>query len=97
MPNIPIPSSHLNQPPSSGKPVDKDEIAEIALSIIEIIKDHHIVDVWKNDVAQNNMRNAVDDYFFDVLRDQKKISLPVELMDDIDDKVMHLARARFAG
>jgi type I restriction enzyme R subunit len=82
---------------SSGTPVDKDEIAQIALAIIEVIKEHHIVDVWKNDVAQNNMRNAVDDYFFDVLRDQKKISLPVELMDDIDDKVMNLARARYPG
>ncbi len=82
---------------ANGKPVDKDEIAKIALTIIEIVKEHHIVDVWRNDVAQNNMRNAVDDYFFDVLRDQKKISLPVELMDDIDDKVMNLARARFPG
>ena len=45
---------------SSGTPVDKDEIAQIALAIIEIIKEHHIVDVWRNDVAQNNMRNAVD-------------------------------------
>jgi len=43
------------------------------------------------------MRNAIDDYFFDVLRDQKKISLPVELMDDIEQKVMDLARARFPG
>lgn len=82
---------------STGKPVNKDEIAEIALAIIEIVKEHHIVDVWRNDVAQNSMRNAVDDYFFDVLRDQKKINLPVELMDDIDEKVMNLARARFRG
>lgn len=82
---------------SAGKPVNKDEIAEIALAIIEIVKEHHIVDVWRNDVAQNSMRNAVDDYFFDVLRDQKKINLPVELMDDIDEKVMNLARARFPG
>jgi len=82
---------------SSGRPVDKDEIAQIALAIVEIIKEHHIVDIWRNDVAQNNMRNAVDDYFFDVLRDQKRINLPVELMDDIDEKVMNLARARFPG
>ena len=82
---------------SDGKPVDKDEIAQIALTIIEIIKEHHIVDVWRNDVAQNNMRNAVDDYFFDVLRDQKQISLPVEKMDDIDEQIMNLARARFPG
>ena len=82
---------------SNGREVNKDEIAQIALTIIEIIKEHHIVDVWRNDVAQNKMRNAVDDYFFDVLRDQKMINLPVETMDDIDNKVMNLARARFPG
>ncbi len=82
---------------SSGAPVDKNEIAQIALAIIEIIKEHHIVDVWRNDVAQNNMRNAVDDYFFDVLRDQKQIELPVDKLDDLDEQVMSLARARFPG
>ncbi|QOY90179.1 type I restriction endonuclease subunit R [Paludibaculum fermentans] len=82
---------------SSGTPVDKDEIAQIALAIIEIIKEHHIVDVWRNDVAQNNMRNAVDDYFFDVLRDQKQIDVPVEKLDDLDEQIMSLARARFPG
>jgi type I restriction enzyme R subunit len=82
---------------SDGKPVDKDEIAQIALTIIEIIKEHHIVDVWRNDIAQNNMRNAVDDYFFDVLRDHKQINLPAERMDDIDEQIMNLARARFPG
>ena len=32
--------------------LNKDEIAEIALAIIEIVKEHHIGDVWRNDVAQ---------------------------------------------
>ncbi len=82
---------------SSGTPIDKDEIAQIALAIIEIIKEHHIVDVWHNDVAQNNMRNAVDDYFFDVLRDRRQIDLPVEKLDDLDEQIMSLARARFPG
>jgi len=82
---------------SSGTPVDKVEIADIALAIIEIIKEHHIVDVWRNDVAQNKMRNAVDDYFFDVLRDQKQIDVPVEKLDELDEQIMSLARARFPG
>ena len=82
---------------SDGKPVDKEEIAKIALTIIEIIKEHHIVDVWRNDIAQNNMRNAADDYFFDVLRDYKQIKLSAEKMDDIDEQIMNLARARFPG
>jgi type I restriction enzyme R subunit len=52
------------------------------LAIIEIVKAHHIVDVWSNDVAKNKMRNAIDDYFFDVVRDQKGIEFPVEQLDE---------------
>ena len=67
-------------------------------TIIGIIKDHHIVDVWSNDIAQNKMRNAIDDYFFDApLRDERGIELPVKVMDDVELKIMDLARARFPG
>jgi type I restriction enzyme R subunit len=80
-----------------GKPIEGDEVAAIALTIIDIIKSHHIVDVWSNDIAQNKMRNAIDDYFFDVLRDERGIELPVEVMDALELKIMDLARARFPG
>ena len=43
------------------------------------------------------MRNAIDDYFFDVLRDTRGVALPVEVMDEIEIKIMDLARARFPG
>jgi type I restriction enzyme R subunit len=82
---------------AEGNRMQKVEVANIALAIVEIVKAHHIVDVWSNDVAQNNLRNAIDDYFFDILRDQKKISLPVQAMDDLELKIMDLARARFPG
>ena len=78
-----------------GTAIDADEVARIALAIVGIIKSHHIVDVWSNDVAQNNMRNAIDDYFFDVLRDKKGIELAVNVMDELEAKIMALARARF--
>ena len=48
-------------------------------------------------MAQNNLRNAIDDYFFDVLRDDKGIDLSVETLDDLEQKIMDLARARFAA
>jgi type I restriction enzyme R subunit len=80
-----------------GKPIAADEVAAIALTIIDIIKSHHIVDVWSNDIAQNKMRNAIDDYFFDVLRDERGIELTHEVMDDLELKIMDLARARFPG
>ncbi|MDD7908291.1 type I restriction endonuclease subunit R [Pseudovibrio exalbescens] len=73
------------------------EVAAIAQQIIDIIKSHLIVDIWSNEVAQNNLRNAIDDYFFDVLRDEKDIDLPVEVLDDLELKIMDLARARFAA
>ncbi|KAA8607585.1 restriction endonuclease subunit R [Salipiger aestuarii] len=77
--------------------VTGDEVAAIAQQIIDIIKSHLIVDIWSNEVAQNNLRNAIDDYFFDVLRDERDVDLPVEVLDDLELKVMDLARARFAA
>lgn len=82
---------------NDGAQVSGNDAALIALDILEIIKAHLIVDIWSNDVAQNNLRNAIDDFFFDVLRDQKGIDLPVQVLDDIGLKIMDLARARFAG
>lgn len=74
-----------------------DEAASIALEIIDIIKSHLIVDIWSNEVAQNKLRNAIDDYFFDVLRDERGVDLPVQVLDDLELKIMDLARARFAA
>jgi type I restriction enzyme R subunit len=79
------------------EPVADIEAASIALEIIDIIKSHLIVDIWSNEVAQNNLRNAIDDYFFDVLRDERGVDLPVEVLDDLELKIMDLARARFAA
>lgn len=74
-----------------------DVVADIAKKIVGIIKNHHIVDVWSNQVAQNHMRNAIDDYFFDVVRDKKGISIPVEQLDHLELQIMDVARARFPG
>ena len=82
---------------ADGQGVSPDQAAAIALAIIDIIKQHHIVDVWSNDVAQNNMHNAIDDYFFDVLRDEMGIELAGDTLDELEAKIMSLARARFPG
>ena len=81
--------------PSEADVVRKADAAELSLSVIEIIRQHLIVDVWSNDVAKNNMRNAIDDYFFDVVRDQKGIDLSVEQLDLLETMIMNVARARF--
>ena len=43
------------------------------------------------------MRNAIDDYFFDVLRDEEGVELEVEALDELEKRIMNLARARFPG
>lgn len=80
---------------TDAKTLDEVEIAKTALDIIEIIKKHHIVDVWSNEIAQNEMRNAIDDYYYDVLREQKGLILTDVQLNDLENKVMNLARARF--
>lgn len=73
------------------------EIAEIALSVIQIVQNLHITNVWTNDVRQNEIRNSIDDYFFDTVRDIKGIAIPVDLLDKLETDIMALARRRFPG
>jgi len=81
--------------PNGADMARKDDAAEMSLAIIDIIKSHLIVDAWSNDLAINKMRNAIDDYFFDVVRDQKGIEIDDEQLDTVQTKLMNLGRARF--
>ena len=76
-------------------PVSREEAATMALHTVAMIKDHLIVGIWSNEDAQNNLRNAMDDFFLDVVRDQKDITVTDEVLDHLQDKIMNLARARF--
>lgn len=48
-----------------------------------------------NETAQNDMRNTIDDRFYDVLRDEKGIELTEARMNDLLAQIMRLAQARF--
>jgi type I restriction enzyme R subunit len=88
----------LLQPVLSHSGIGKnaeETAAEVALKLIDIVKAHHVVGVWSNDIAQNNMHNAIDDYFFDVLRDEKGIELTLEEIDALEGQIMDVAGARF--
>ena len=78
-----------------GDRLGDDETAQVALAVMDIVHERHIVDVWSNETAQNDMRNAIDDYFYDVLRDKKGIELTEAQMDDLLAQIMRLAEARF--
>lgn len=85
----PIVSSAANGNGSS------DLSVTVTQKILAIVKSHLIVDLWSNDVAQNKMRNAIDDYCFDHLRDDLGVDLPVEKLDELQEQIMRVARARF--
>ena len=78
-----------------GIRVNHGEVASMALAIMEIIQNHLMVGIWSNEEAQNTLRNAMDDFFFDVVRDQKGIAVPEEILDELQRNIMDLARARF--
>lgn len=80
-----------------GSALDETATAQVALDLISIIRTHHIVDIWSNEVAQNRMRNAIDDYFFDILRDERGVELEVDALDALELDIMRLSRARFPG
>ena len=77
-----------------GEPLGDDETAEVALAVMDVIHERLIVDVWSNETAQNDMRNAIDDYFYDVLRDEMGIELTEGQMDDLLARIMRLAQVR---
>lgn len=75
----------------------RDLSVTVALRLLAIVKAHHIVDIWSNDIAQNKLRNAIDDYFFDHLRDSQGVELPVEQLDQLQEQIIRVAQARFPG
>ncbi|MFB2772593.1 type I restriction endonuclease subunit R [Pelatocladus sp. BLCC-F211] len=70
--------------------------AESALAIYNIIDNHVIVDWINNENIQRNMMNDIDDYLYDVLRDQHGIHFDQDEMDKIIQESLQLARRRMA-
>lgn len=71
-------------------------LAAAALELVSIVKTLKVVNWTENVDVQNAMRNRMDDYFFDVVRDQHGIALEPEQIDAIVDAVLKVARARMA-
>jgi type I restriction enzyme R subunit len=61
------------------------------------VKDLKVVNWTENPDVQNAMRNRMDDYFFDVVRDEHGVQLEPDQIDVIVDSVLKVARARMAA
>jgi type I restriction enzyme R subunit len=71
--------------------------AEAALAFYNIIDNHVIVDWINNENIQRNMMNDIDDYLYDVLRDQHDIHFHQDEMDKIIQESLQLARHRMTA
>lgn len=75
-----------------GKHVADEQVyIDIVLDILNIIKDEAIVDWYKTGDVKRKMVNAIDDYLYDVVKNQKNIDLTNEEMKAIIDTAMQLA------
>lgn len=70
------------------------EAAEGAEAMLNIVQQRRVVNWTQREDIQNEMRNDLDDYLFDVMRDQKGVSLTPAIMDDIINRILSIARAR---
>jgi type I restriction enzyme R subunit len=69
--------------------------ARIASDILQIIGNHSIVNLWKNDTAMKKLQNAIDDYFFDTVMSTFGLKLKTKELDEIEKSLMSVAKARF--
>ncbi len=68
--------------------------ADTALAIDRILKAHKKVNFWDDDDAQKQVVNEIDDYLFDELKTARGVNLPLDQMDAMIEKVLHVARHR---
>ena len=70
-----------------------DELAaNTALAIQGAINKHWKVNFWNDSNAQNSVKNAIDDFFYDNLAGRHGIELPPEKMDEITAAAMKIAK-----
>jgi type I restriction enzyme R subunit len=84
---------HLGAVAANGRDIKTDS-AEAAQTMLDRIEQRRVVNWAQRDDIQNEMRNDLDDYLFDVVRDQKGYALTPAVMDDIIDRLLSIARAR---
>jgi type I restriction enzyme, R subunit len=75
----------------------RDAASATAKKFSEIVKAHSIVNWQSNVDAQNAMKNDMDDYLFDEVRNRRGIQLTPNMMDDIIETILQSARQKLAG
>jgi type I restriction enzyme, R subunit len=79
--------------PAGTLPIDNEKAAAIAVRLEEIIREHAIVRWRENHDAQNRMRNAIDDYLFE-MQEAEGVTLSLEQMDALMESCLRISRNR---
>ena len=75
---------------------DPELAADIAVEMSKIVQGHRKIG-WQNDRdIENQIRNDIDDFFFEELRNRRNHSIDPAVMDTIVDDVLASARVRLA-
>ena len=69
-------------------------IADTSIEIQKILSLHKKVDFWDDDDEQKQAMNEIDDYLYDVVKQDKGIELTIDQMDEIIEKALQVARHR---
>jgi len=83
--------SKLKAPPPDARKI----AAETALEIDRIIQRQKVVDWISNTDVQNEIRNLIDDYLYE-LKKQREIDLSLDDMDFIIESSIKIAKTRYA-
>ena len=68
--------------------------ADAAVAVREVLARNDKVRFWDDPDAQNRVRNEIDDYLYDVVRDERSVALTLKQQDEIIDKIIRVARSR---
>ncbi len=66
--------------------------AKTALAIKSALEKNWKVDFWNDSDAQNAVKNEMDDFFYDVVKDVHGIDLSSEQMDEMISRTMEIAK-----
>jgi type I restriction enzyme R subunit len=68
--------------------------AEVALAVDAVFDRHWKVQFWDDTMAQNAVKNDLDDFLFDVVKGQHGVTLDLLTMDEFLERTLQVARHR---
>ncbi len=72
----------------------EDISVDTAIAIQEILKRHSKVHFWDDDDAQNKVKNDIDDFLYEEIKEKRGIELTIAQMDEIIMTTMKTAKYR---